>query len=111
MNTPEETTEVYSQVSSLFLKRGFELRKWRSNSFQVLRKLNVIKEENRFEIHGGTKCKVLEVYPIQKQKSNYTSYLHASEQDYATLICCRQKSASAVAVNLLASKTKVAPVK
>ncbi|GIY41897.1 hypothetical protein CDAR_318081 [Caerostris darwini] len=59
MNTPEETTEVYSQVSSLFLKRGFELRKWRSNSSQVLRKLNVIKEENRFEIHGGTNCKVL----------------------------------------------------
>ncbi|GIX79038.1 uncharacterized protein CDAR_231861 [Caerostris darwini] len=58
MNTPEEITQVCRKVSSLLSKRGFELRKWRLNSLDVLRRLNVTKEEN-FEIHGSTRCKAL----------------------------------------------------
>ncbi|GIX82634.1 reverse transcriptase [Caerostris darwini] len=58
MNIPEKITKVCRQVSLLLFKRGFELRKWRYNSSDVLRRLNVIKEE-KFEIHGSTSCKVL----------------------------------------------------
>ncbi|GIX96918.1 uncharacterized protein CDAR_530521 [Caerostris darwini] len=59
MNTHEEITQVCRQVSSLLSKRGFELRKWRSNSSHVLRRLNVTKEEENFEIHGSRTCKLL----------------------------------------------------
>ncbi|GIY88020.1 hypothetical protein CDAR_368821 [Caerostris darwini] len=59
MNTPEELTEVCRKVSLLLSKRGFELRKWRSNSPDVLRKLNVTKEEENFEINGSTSCRLL----------------------------------------------------
>ncbi|GIY54015.1 hypothetical protein CDAR_534771 [Caerostris darwini] len=47
------------QASFFISKRGFELRKWRSNYSDVLRRLNVTKEEENFEMHGSTSCKVL----------------------------------------------------
>ncbi|GIY97906.1 hypothetical protein CEXT_468061 [Caerostris extrusa] len=59
MNIPEEITQVCRQVYLLLSKRGFELRKWRSNSSGVFRRWNVTKEEENFEINGSTSCKVL----------------------------------------------------
>ena len=35
-STPEEAITLQSQLRSLLLKGGFDLRKWRSNSSQVL---------------------------------------------------------------------------
>ncbi|GIY24383.1 reverse transcriptase [Caerostris darwini] len=52
MNNPEEITQVCRKLSFSLWKRGFELRKWRSNSSDVLRRLNVTTEEENFEIHA-----------------------------------------------------------
>ena len=61
-STVEEAVAISDQVDSILKSYGFQLRKWKSNSFDVLRNFENRRSDNLLEIESNECSKVLGLY-------------------------------------------------
>ncbi|GFS91899.1 uncharacterized protein TNCV_1930791 [Trichonephila clavipes] len=134
-DTPNNAISICKDIAHVLSTRGFHLRKWNSNSNEFLAQFSEHSpHDTRVEFskdsNGSSKVlglfwnssndtfgfqPSLELTPPLTKRPNNTVELHgfadASSLAYAAAIYCRQKRNGKIKIQLLVSKTKVAPVK
>ncbi|XP_068151988.1 uncharacterized protein [Drosophila tropicalis] len=108
-NTEDEMTELAMEVQRIHLEGGFNMRRWTSNSARVVRTLknqegDVPREVGFLE---KTQDKVLGMW----WRVQLHTFVDASINAYAALVYLRAEVDGIVHCSLVASKTRVAPLK